>query len=236
MAPSAPHAVDGSRKEPIEFFFDPISHNAYLAWEAVGDVAARHERSLRPVPVLFAGLLEAWGQLGPAEIPAKRRWMGRDVVRKALDLGIPLAPPVSHPFNPLLALRVCGLEMADDDRHNAVTALLRAAWAQSRDITDREVVRDVLNEGGLPGDDFVHRADTPEAKARIRELTDQAVARDVFGVPTMIVDGKLFWGFDDLPSLDRSLAGHDPVDSYDWSPWSRVTPSSVRPQAPRESS
>ena len=87
------------------FYFDFISHNAYLAWTQLGPLAERHAVAFELVPVVFGALLAAHGQLGPAEVPPKSRWMLRDVVRKARLAGVPLAPPHSHPFNPLPSLR-----------------------------------------------------------------------------------------------------------------------------------
>src|SRR5690349_4880620 len=98
----------------LYFFFDYISHNAYLAWHKAPALAARHGLALTPVPVLFGAMLSHYRQIGPAELPAKSAWMLRNVLRKARLHGIPIAPPASHPFNPLLALRAtCAI---DDER------------------------------------------------------------------------------------------------------------------------
>ena len=95
----------------IRFHFDFISPYAYLAWTQIHALAARHGRSVEPVPVLFAALLDHHGTKGPAEIPAKRRYLMFDVVRKARALGVPIGPPPAHPFDPLLALRVASVPM-----------------------------------------------------------------------------------------------------------------------------
>ncbi len=238
--------------DPLRFYFDFISHNAYLAWAQITELAHRHGRPLEPIPVLFAGLLKAGGQLGPAEIPAKGRWMIRDVVRKALELGIPLAPPASHPFHPLTSLRVATLApgelgsvepvpaeasprgTAPSDwaakRHELIDALFRATWADSRDVSDGAVVAEVANEVGLDGPTLVARSERPEIKQRLRQATQDAVSIGVFGVPTMVTDDQLFWGFDDLPFLERFLRGEDPLRSYDFEPWKKVRPSVQRPR------
>ena len=234
-----------SEHGPLRFYFDFISHNAYIAWARIREIARLHERPLEPIPVLFAGFLKAGGQLGPAEIPAKSRWMVRDVARKALDLGIPLAPPASHPFNPLLSLRVATLEaneiyaeareageldQAESKRHELIDALFRAAWAESRDLSDAGVVAAVASEIGLDGPALVARSQQPAIKQRLRQATEDAISIDVFGVPTMVVDDQLFWGFDDLPTLERFLSGEDPLRSYDFTQWEKVRPSVQRPR------
>jgi len=196
---------------PIRFLFDYISHNAYLAWTQIGVIAARHGRTVEPEPVLFAGLLNAHGQLGPAEVPPKARWMMLDVARKARRLGVPLAPPKTHPFPPLLALRVTHAAPPGEPRRRLIDGLFRATWAESRDPSDPAEVARIAAAAGLDGERLVKDAATEPVKARLRDATEAAVRDGVFGVPTALADGELFWGFDDLPHLELHLAGRDPT-------------------------
>ena len=73
------------------------------------------------------------------------------------------------------------------------------------------MVERILGDLGLDGSALVARAQEPEVKARLRRDTDDAIARGVFGVPTMETGGELFWGYDDFPFLERFLAGDDPL-------------------------
>ncbi len=209
----------------IRFLFDFISHNAYLAWTQVHELAARHSVAVEPVPVLFAGLLKRHGQLGPAEIPGKNRWMLRDCLRKATRLGIDFRPPASHPFNPLVPLRAACVEMTDDRRRRLIDALFSAAWAEGLDVSQPAVVGTALTAAGLDGDSIVAAGDGADARAALRANTDRAIADGVFGVPTMLVDDQLFWGFDDFPVLEDYLAGADPLTPQMLTPWLDVKPS-----------
>jgi 2-hydroxychromene-2-carboxylate isomerase len=203
----------------IHFYFDYISSNAYLAWARLPTLARTYECSIEPVPVLFAGLLEAYGQLGPAEVAVKAMWMGKNNLRKAAVLGIPLNPPKFHPFNPLLALRASSLPMADDRRHALITALFDAVWVRRLHVSEPDVVRAMANEVGLDGEAVIERASLPETKALLRSQTDNAVGLGVFGVPSMQFDGEVFWGHDDIPYLELRLAGRDPLDPVEWAEW-----------------
>lgn len=194
---------------PLRFHFDYISSNAYLAWVALEPMAARFGREIELVPTLFAGLLEAHGQLGPAEVQPKMRWMARNNLRKAALLGVTLLPPVFHPFNPLLALRVSSLDMPEDARRRLVTGLFRATWSEQRHLSEPAVIAAVADEAGLDGRALVEAAGDPAAKTRLRRQTDAAIAEGVFGVPTVMADGDLFWGYDDFPFLERLLDGRD---------------------------
>ena len=202
-------------RAPVRFLFDYISHNAYLAWVELQPLARRCGRAVEPVPVLFAGLLNAHGQLGPAEVAPKARWMMLNVVRKARRLGIPIAPPATHPFPPLLALRATWAAPAGAPRDRLIDALFRAAWAESRDMGDPKVVADAARAAGLDGDALVAEAASDPVKARLRDATDASVREGVFGVPSFAVDGELFWGFDDLPYLELFLEGRDPLQPGD---------------------
>jgi len=218
--------------ETVRFYFDVVSPNAYLAWTQLPALAARHGATIEPVPVLFAGLLEAHGQLGPAEMPAKTRWMVRNNLRKAARLGVALNPPAFHPFNPLLALRACSLPLAPEPLAELVGALFRAVWVDALHVSDAAVVTGVANGVGLDGAAIVAEAAEPAAKTRLREHTDAAIARGVFGIPTMTVGDELFWGYDDFPQLELRLAGHDPLDAAAVRRWDAPQASATRARRP----
>jgi 2-hydroxychromene-2-carboxylate isomerase len=223
-----------SDAEPIRFHFDYISNNAYLAWLELPKLAAKYGRRVEPVPTLFAGLLGAHGQLGPAEIPAKAAWMFRNTLRKAALLGVPLNAPVHHPFNPLLALRVSNAPNTEAERGRAISALFDAVWVQREHVSEPAVVARVLSAVGLDGARLVAEASAEPGKARLRADTDAAIARGVFGVPTMIVGDELFWGYDDFPMLELHLAGRDPLAPGAVARWAgKSSPSAMRPEALR---
>jgi 2-hydroxychromene-2-carboxylate isomerase len=214
----------------LYFFFDYISHNAYLAWHRAPEIAARHGLALTPVPVLFGALLSHYRQVGPAELPAKSLWMLRNVLRKARLHGIPIAPPASHPFNPLLALRVTCAVDDEAQRLRVVERLFRATWAEGRAVNEPDVVRALLLELGLPADALLAAAGAPAAKQRLRDNTDHALAQGLFGVPTLAARGELFWGFDDLEYLEMFLGGRDVLsaDRGELAAWMQVRPSIER--------
>lgn len=210
------------------FYFDYISHNAYLAWWRLEALEERFGVEFEFVPVLFAGLLNAHGQLGPAEIPAKASWMAKDVIRKAALLGVPLVAPASHPFNPLLPLRLSSADVSAEDRRRLVGAIFDAIWGRGLAISDPQVLASVVEEAGLPSADLLEAAGSRPIKERLREQTDAAIAHGVFGVPTVQVEEELFWGYDDFAHLELHLAGQDPLDRSALESWSRIRPTARR--------
>lgn len=214
----------------LRFCFDYISSNAYLVWKRLPDLAAKYGIEAQPVPVLFAGLLEAHGQLGPAEVRPKALWMALNNLRKASLLGVPLNPPAHHPFNPLLALRISSLPLEPRARDALIDRLFDAVWVNQLHVSEPAVVERLAREAGLDGPRLVEQAQSPESKQRLRRQTDEAIARGVFGVPTMEVGDALFWGYDDLPYLELFLAGEDPLDPAAVKQWRehRQTASAMR--------
>jgi 2-hydroxychromene-2-carboxylate isomerase len=207
---------------PLDFHFDFISPYAYLAWTQIGALAERHGRSVRPIPTLFAGLLNASGARGPAEIPAKRAYLFKDTKRIAATFGVPFAPPPTHPFNPLLALRVATVEP------RAIDGLYAATWGDGGGVESIESVARALAGAGLDAAALIAAASEPAAKQQLRDATDAAIAAGVFGVPTTIADGELFWGCDSLPHLERFLDGNDPITPADAAAFDALVPSATR--------
>ncbi len=225
----APGGAGTGMVPAVSFYFDYISPNAYLAWLRLKDLVAQGRLTLRPVPVLFAGMLERYGQLGPAEIGPKARWMVRNNLRKAALAGLPLNPPAHHPFNPLAALRLT--LVADEDRcmMPVIDTLFTTIWVEGAHGGDAAALADALRHKDFPADDWLVRARAAPVKQRLRSNTESALEAGVFGVPTVIVDGELFWGYDDLPMAERRLAGNDPLDPAEARRWERgVLPSAMR--------
>jgi 2-hydroxychromene-2-carboxylate isomerase len=213
---------------PIEFWFDFISPYAYLAWQRIHAVAEAHGRELVYRPVLFAGLLNHWGQLGPAEIPPKREFVFRQVSRRAAALSVPLLPPPSHPFNPLLGLRLASLELAPAQQRRLIDLLYRATWGGGPGITDPSVVAGLLDQAGFAGEQLIAEAQSPASKQRVLDRGAEAIAAGVFGVPTMIVDGELFWGDDSFAELEQVLRGEDTLDRVGMARWAALPASADR--------
>lgn len=216
-------------RRAIRFYFDFISPYAYLAWTRMPGIAERHGDELQPVPVLFAGLLDAHGTKGPAEVPARRRYLIKDVARKAATLGVEINAPFAHPFNPLLLLRIASLPMDEGARRRVIDALYRATWVSRRDVMSQTVVGDVLREAGLDAG-LVEQAVSQESKERVRAQTEEAIRAGVFGVPTAIVEGEMFWGTDSLPDLERYLDGRDPVQKDLIERWESLPAAAHRPR------
>lgn len=190
----------------VDFYFDPVSPYSWLAAMQLAELSEKTGARFRYVPVLFAGLLNAHGNKGPAEIAAKREYTFKDAMRSAMRQGLPFQGPPGHPFNPLKALRMCAAIEDDAERATFALRLLDACWSHGRDITDDQVLIE------LGGEAHLRRTGEQAVKDRVRENTDRAIALGIFGVPTFVVDGELFWGSDRVPFLADYLTGKLHVD------------------------
>ena len=195
----------------IDFWFDYISPYAFFGWLRVRQLAAAHDATLTLRPVLFAALLDHHGQLGPAEIPSKRAHTFKDILRYAALHDIVLRGPATHPFNPLTALRCSVRQAADDQQADVIDALYRAAWSTGIDMGDPDAIAGALSDAGLDGPGLVARTRDADIKEALKAQTAAAIERGVFGVPTLDVDGELFWGNDRVDYAALRLQGRDPL-------------------------
>jgi 2-hydroxychromene-2-carboxylate isomerase len=218
----------------ITFYFDFISPYAYLAFEKLPEVLMGQSYSVSYKPVLFAALLKHHGQLGPAEIQSKREWTYRQSLWLAHQQGTDLMLPSKHPFNPVGLLRLavaCGAQPGelnspvDTPNRYAVETLFRHVWNTGEDAADATRVAAlaaILNP--------VCDASSAEVKNQLRANTEEAIANNVFGVPTLLVDDKLFWGLDALPMVRDYLSGDGWFAGADWHAALQVEVGAVRPR------
>lgn len=193
----------------VTFWFDVVSPYAWLAFDRLPQALEGVSHVVDYRPILFAGLLQTWGQKGPAEITPKRVWTYRQVAWLAHSQGTTLQLPRPHPFNPLALLRL--LIAAGPNRQHA-EAVFRHAWCRDGADPNEPVALQALREALAPARDPASEA----VKAALREATDEAAARGLFGVPTIECDGRLFWGQDALPMLRAALLGDPWFDGPAW--------------------
>ena len=187
----------------IDFFFDFISPYACLAFEKLPETLMGLSYSVTYKPVLFAAMLQHHGQLGPAEIQPKRDWTYRQVAWLAHTQGVELQMPAAHPFNPLPLLRLAVASNPQGAPNRYVTeALFHHVWHGGADAADPQRLETLVAQIAPPRD-----PNGDEVKAQLKAHTDAAIKQGLFGVPTMVVDGKPFWGFDALPMLRGYLRG-----------------------------
>jgi 2-hydroxychromene-2-carboxylate isomerase len=185
---------------PLEFWFEFASTYSYPAALRIGAAAARLQ-----VPIAWKVFLlgpifrdQGWADSPFNIYPAKGRYMWRDLERVCAQHGLPWRRPSEFPRSGLVAARVACLGAGEPWCPRFVEAVYRANFAADRDIAQAETIVAVLDGLGLDGGALVARAQTPEAKERLRRQSEEARARGIFGAPSFVADGELFWGNDRL--------------------------------------
>ncbi|MEL6577914.1 MAG: DsbA family protein, partial [Pseudomonadota bacterium] len=182
--------------------FDFISPYAYLQFARLPELPDDIDITLRPV--LFAGLLEHWGQLGPAEIPLKRVHTGMVTRWRAEARGLPFRPPPRHPFNPLALLR---LHLALGATRAAAATIFSHVWAEGQDGEAPESLARLAAKLGIA--DLAATIADPAVKAQLRANGEAATAAGIYGVPSLAIEGQVFWGDDMFDLALAWLEGRD---------------------------
>jgi 2-hydroxychromene-2-carboxylate isomerase len=187
-----------------DFFFDFASPYSYLASTQLRGIAERIGEWPRLYPVVLGGVRKAMGRDMPP--PAQLAYMRQDTARWAERYGVQMQIPASFPeASSILALRACVAAGRTGNAERAMPALFAAHWVKGLDFSKPEVVVAALDEAGLPGKELVAQTQQQEVKDELRKNTDLALARGVFGVPTIFVGERSFWGNDRLEWVESAL-------------------------------
>jgi len=201
-----------TKKQHLDFYFDYLSPYAYFSWRKIIDFCNENEVELTIHPIVFGKLLDHWGQLGPAEIPPKRKWLANYCARYARQYDFKFVGPKFHPFNPLTALRLSLKEVCGVEQKKVVNAIFEAGWSHGKDIGDLQELIKILDSSGIDGSALVKRTMEPSIKELLKHETAIAIELGVFGIPTMIIDKELFWGNDQFDHMALYLKGEDATD------------------------
>ena len=194
----------------IEFFFDVGSPYSYLAATQVPALAERTGAEVRWRPFLLGGVFKAAGNDMPARVPAKARWMLADLAANAAHLGVPFRMNSHFPVSTLAAQRA--LVAAESQFGPEVVptfamVLFRAMWVEDRDVSVGDELAACAAEAGLEVARLTPHVQSDETKARLKEITEEAVSRGAFGAPTFFVGQQMFFGHDRLFLVEEAAGG-----------------------------
>lgn len=192
----------------VEFYFDFGSPAAYLAWTQLPALCAQAGATLAYRPMLLGGVFKATGNRSPAEVPAKGDYVRRDFERHAARYGVPLRFNPHFPINTLLLMRgATAMQLHEGGARfdDYCRAIFRAMWVDGQNLGDPQVVGRVLHQAGFDPTAMLAMTSEPAVKERLKEVTEEAVARGVFGAPTMFVGDQMYWGQDRLDFVREAL-------------------------------
>ena len=192
----------------VEFFFDVGSPTTYLAWTQLPALCMRAGAALVYRPMLLGGVFQATGNASPAAVPAKGRYMNDDMALFARRYGVPLAMNPHFPINTLTLMRgAAGAQLRAPERFEAyLRGVFKAMWVDALNMNDPAVAAKALGAAGFDPAEVMAWTNDAEVKGALRATTEEAVARGVFGAPTMFVGSAMFFGQDRLDFVRDALA------------------------------
>lgn len=195
----------------IEYYFSPMSPWTYLGHHRLGEIASAHGASIGVKPVDYGRIFPVSGGLPLAKRAAQRqkyRLVELERWRKVLNVPLVLQPKY-FPYDTALASRVilAAKTVSEAKAFQLAGAILRGCWAEERNMADESELAAAAKSVGLIGSELLAKAGEPDIQALYDRLTEEAIARDVFGAPTYVYNGELFWGQDRLEFLDKAVGG-----------------------------
>jgi 2-hydroxychromene-2-carboxylate isomerase len=191
----------------VEFYFDVGSPAAYLAWTQLPRICAETNARIDYRPMLLGGVFQATGNQSPMMVAPKGRYVMSDLERFAHRYGVEFSHNPFFPINTLTLMRIAtGLQMREPVRMVPwVDAVYRAIWVEGKNMNDPAVVAGVLQAAGFDAAALLALSADAEVKERLKAVTQDAVARGVFGAPTFFVGDHMYWGQDRLDFVKQAL-------------------------------
>ena len=189
----------------VEFYFDVGSPSGYLAWTQLPAIAREAGAEIDYRPILLGGIFKATGNTSPAEVPAKGRYLSMDLARFARRYDVPLVYNSAFPINTIGLMRGAVAAQQAGQLEAYLDVIYPAFWAQDVDLGKPEEVVRCLREGDLDAEFLMRRIQEDDVKLELRQQSDAAVARGLFGIPTMFVDDEMFFGQDRLEFVREAL-------------------------------
>jgi len=192
----------------VEFFFDVGSPASYLAWTQLPSICEQAGAELVYCPMLLGGVFQATGNASPAAVPVKGLYTRRDLARYATRYGVTLNDNPHFPIITLMLMRgAVGVQLHMPERfQDYLRATFKALWIDALDLNQPALTAAALQDGGFDVDEVMALVNSPDVKAALRATTDEAIARGVFGAPSMFVGGEMFFGQDRLDFVREAIA------------------------------
>lgn len=195
----------------VDFYFDLVSPWSYLAHTQIDALAARHKATVNFIPALLGGIFKQTGNHAPIEVPAKGGYMLKELMRFAQLYDVPFKMNAKFPMNTVALMRGALVAQREGILDAYRQRLYRAVWAENVDVTNMEIVADLLAEIGADVDLFMAGVQEPAIKQKLFDNTAEAVARGAFGMPTFFVGEEMFFGQDRLQFVEMALEAQDAV-------------------------
>lgn len=192
----------------VDFYYDFSSPNAYFSCVQIKDVLKRTGATIAWKPVVLGGIFKDLNTTPPMQQSSQKAvYMPKDMERWARKYHIPFRFPSIFPMNTIKALRgaLAVEQMNKDKLVPYIDAVFAAYWAEDKDISNDEVLGEIVTGLGLDRQRFFTLSNSQEIKDALRDITAEAEKRGAFGTPTFFVGEEMFWGKDRLDFVEDEL-------------------------------
>ena len=194
----------------IELIFDFVSPNAYLIWQPLKTLADKYSATIEVIPAFLGGMHKLTGNAPPfvrdADVKGKNDYAMLELTRFVKKHGLTKFKMNPHfPFNTITLLRMV-MALEPEKRATFIEALLPAIWEQGLDVADRETLGKILTDTGSDAQELFAKTQDPAIKQALIDNTEKAVARGAFGIPTMFIDGEMYFGKERLGQIEEQLS------------------------------
>lgn len=192
----------------IEFYFDVGSPYSYIGFHRIQHIAEQYQAEIIWKPMLLGGVFKATGNSSPMAVPAKARYSMRDLKRWSDLWQIPVQMNPYFPINTLQLMRlITAVQLFQPEAFfNVLTGIFNAMFGQPRNLNDLNELIQLMQELGLDVAQVKSWLEDEKVKSELKVITEEAIARGVFGAPSWFVDDELYWGVDHLHFVEHALS------------------------------
>ncbi len=189
----------------VDFYFDIVSPASYLAWTQMPGIIEETGAEVVYRPFFLPGVFDKAGSASPITVPAKGKWLFKDLVRHAKKYNVPFVMNENFPLSSVYAMR--GLNNYRDTEHFIALAngMFDAMWANNQNVNDQNIMTGILTTADIDPAEYMEKLNDPANKQALVDVGDEAVARGVFGAPTFFIGDHMHWGQDRLGFVREDL-------------------------------
>ncbi|MCR9139163.1 MAG: 2-hydroxychromene-2-carboxylate isomerase [Alphaproteobacteria bacterium] len=191
----------------VDFYYDFVSSASYLAYKRLPALVEAAAGRINWKPMLLGGVFKAVGNTSPALIDAKGKWLFKDMKRIADKHGFAFAVNPQFPLNTIFVMRgaIAAERLGHDVLAPYMEVMFDGSWANGDDLSNPEVVMELMEKAGLPAGEIANMAQDQNIKDALRANTEEAVGRGAFGAPTFFVGDEMHWGQDRIDVVMEAL-------------------------------
>ncbi len=189
----------------VTFYFDYGSPATYLAWTQINNIIEEVNATLTMIPMLLGGVFKETGNVSPATVPAKGKWMNNDLKKHAELYNVEFNSNSFFPINTLNLMRGAIAAQNMDIFQKYSEAIFTGIWVKDLNLGDISILQDYLDKSDINTVKLFDLAQSDEVKTILIQNTKEAVAKGVFGAPTFLIGDELIFGQDRLNFLKLAL-------------------------------